>query len=298
MKDINPFPILKKIQYPDFNNDLFQSIEENGIIHPVYVFKKNKKFFILDGYKRFCVAKKLKLEEIPTIICYYHSEKLIFLKYFKINLYRKFNEIEISNLIFLSNEYFNDQILTKFIFLKLNKKYSKKNLTNYLSLQNLIDDAKKMLINGKLNFLTAINLSKIKAEEQQIFINLTNSLKLNSNKQKKCFELLKDLASRNEITLNELIEKNFKKFLFNEYSIENEKKFFEKLIKLHSPDYYTYIKKFQNYKKEILKNTKGINIISPDNFESNILKIEIFFKNEEEMKNKLNLLKKFKLPSL
>lgn len=48
--------------------ELSNSIITNGLLHPVMVRKKNRKYEIIDGHRRVAAFKKLGMDEIPAII--------------------------------------------------------------------------------------------------------------------------------------------------------------------------------------------------------------------------------------
>ena len=268
-----------------------------GILTPIITTNFNGELFILDGYKRyFIICSMNKKIYIPIKIFYYSSEKIAFIKFFKINLFRNYNEIEISNLIKISENYFKDKILTKYILKKLNKKYSPSLIKKYNLLQNLTEEAKLMIINNKLNINVGFELGKFKEKDQKMILMLIKNLKLNSNKQKILIEKIADITRREDLNPSDLINKYFKKFLEEPYAKKIEDEFFKILIKIHSPDYYEYHLKFQNEKEKILKNVNGINIFSPSNYEDEIYKAEIYFKTTEELKEKLKILNNFTLP--
>ena len=281
------------VSFPVDDNLLENSLIENGQLTPILISRKNNEFFIIDGRKRFFLMEKLNFKKITLKILNYSSEIINFIKFFKINLYRKFNHIEISNLLKYSENYFQDKILTKYIFSRLQLKYSSVNLKNYLSLQHLTHFGKTLLVNEKLNLNLAIKLSKLDEKSQNKFLKLCENLKLNSNKQKKVFERIFDISKREDLNFYETIEKYFKKYSIEEYSKALEDEFFQNLLKIHSPDYYNFIEKFNKQKNLVLSNVKGLNIYSPSNFEDNILKVEIFFKTYSELKEKLEKLKEF-----
>jgi len=281
------------VSFPVDDNLLENSLIENGQLTPILISRKNNEFFIIDGRKRFFLMEKLNFKKITLKILNYSSEIINFIKFLKINLYRKFNPIEISNLLKYSENYFQDKILTKYIFSRLQLKYSSVNLKNYLSLQHLTHFGKTLLVNEKLNLNLAIKLSKLDEKSQNKFLKLCENLKLNSNKQKKVFERIFDISKREDLNFYETIEKYFKKYSIEEYSKALEDEFFQNLLKIHSPDYYNFIEKFNNQKNLVLSNVKGLNIYSPSNFEDNTLKVEIFFKTYSELKEKLEKLKEF-----
>ena len=48
--------------------DLTESIKRNGVVSPILVRERNGIYEVVSGYKRFYVAKKLHLKEIPVTV--------------------------------------------------------------------------------------------------------------------------------------------------------------------------------------------------------------------------------------
>ncbi len=287
--EIEELKFLKKDLFIGNYNKLLESIKKNRFIYPVRGVKKGKKLFIIDGIKRYYIAKELNISKIPLIIENYSSEKVLFINHLKYNSFRKFDNLEISNFIHSAINYFKCQLIAKYILSFSFNKFSDKLIRNYLNLNNLIVDGKKLLSTNILNIQVAFNLSKLDSKSQNLFIKLILNLRLNSNKQKKVFEKMYDISKRMEKNFYEVLL-DFSEFLDNEYSKSLENKFFEKLEEIHSPDFYNFFKNFINKKKEITKNLKGVNIYSPTNFEDEILTAEIFFKDFKELKEKITKL--------
>ena len=64
---VNPFQP-RKIFNEEALNELAESIKEHGIIQPIVVRKKEKKYEIIAGERRFRAAKLAGLQEVPAIV--------------------------------------------------------------------------------------------------------------------------------------------------------------------------------------------------------------------------------------
>ena len=73
-------PISKHQFFSDARlKDLTESIKKNGVMSPILVRERDGKFEVVSGYKRFYVAKKLRLEKIPVAIREVSDDVLIYL---------------------------------------------------------------------------------------------------------------------------------------------------------------------------------------------------------------------------
>ena len=64
---VNPFQP-RKIFNEEALKELAESIKEHGIIQPIVVRKKDKKYEIIAGERRFRAAKLAGLKEVPAIV--------------------------------------------------------------------------------------------------------------------------------------------------------------------------------------------------------------------------------------
>ena len=287
---IKNFDFFNKELFASEYKNLEKSIIENKVVSPLKCVKKGDFYFLIDGFKRLKIIKSLNFKTIPVIVENYNSEINIFVKHFKYNLYRNFSPIELANFLTISLNYFKSILLCNYIFLKLSGKTSKKIIENYSNLNKLIEDGKEMLINEKLNLNIAFKIATLDNKSQTMIIKLIKNFKLNTNKQKKVFEYFYNLSKRFNKKISEIINNYFAVYCEEMYSKNLENDFFDKLEKLHSPDFYNFHKKFLEKKNLIIKDIKGVNIYSPVNYEDDIFKAELYFRNFNELKEKIEKL--------
>ncbi|MEJ9281978.1 ParB/RepB/Spo0J family partition protein [Ureibacillus thermosphaericus] len=142
----NPFQPRKKFD-DETIEELAQSIREHGIIQPIVVRKKGKKYEIVVGERRYRAAKLAKLEEIPAIIKEMTEEQMMELAILE-NLQREdltpIEEAEAyQNLIEKLN--FTQDDLAK----RLGK--SRPHITNMIRLLQLPEEVRQMVNDGALS---------------------------------------------------------------------------------------------------------------------------------------------------
>ncbi|MCP1146618.1 ParB/RepB/Spo0J family partition protein [Lysinibacillus endophyticus] len=142
---VNPFQPRKTFDDEKID-ELAQSIKEHGIIQPIVVRKKGKKFEIVVGERRFRAAKLANLEEIPAIIREMTEEQMMEVAILE-NLQREdltpIEEAEAyQSLIEKLN--FTQEELAK----RLGK--SRPYITNHMRLLQLPDEVRELVNNGKL----------------------------------------------------------------------------------------------------------------------------------------------------
>lgn len=143
---VNPFQP-RKLFDDEAITELAQSIREHGIIQPIVVRKKGKKYEIVVGERRFRAAKLANLEEIPAIVKDLTEEQMMELAILE-NLQREdltpIEEAEAyESLIEKLN--FTQEELAK----RLGK--SRPYITNHLRLLQLPDEVRDLVNSGQLS---------------------------------------------------------------------------------------------------------------------------------------------------
>ena len=143
---VNPFQPRKTFDDEKIG-ELAQSIKEHGIIQPIVVRKKGKKFEIVVGERRYRAAKLANLEEVPAIIREMTEEQMMEVAILE-NLQREdltpIEEAEAyQSLIEKLN--FTQEELAK----RLGK--SRPYITNHMRLLQLPDEVRELVNNGKLS---------------------------------------------------------------------------------------------------------------------------------------------------
>ncbi|MFC5543044.1 MAG: ParB/RepB/Spo0J family partition protein [Bacilli bacterium] len=159
----NPFQPRKKFD-DEAIGELAQSIREHGIIQPIVVRKKGKKYEIVVGERRYRAAKLANLEEIPAIIKEMTEEQMMELAILE-NLQREdltpIEEAEAyQNLIEKLN--FTQDDLAK----RLGK--SRPHITNMIRLLQLPEEVRQMLNEGQLSMGHGRALLGLKNKRQMI----------------------------------------------------------------------------------------------------------------------------------
>lgn len=273
------------------DSELLYSIEKNGILNPLKIYKINDDHnLIISGYRRFECIKKLKLNNIPCIC--YDSLSLTKKEAFKIalidNHHRKYTELEKALLIkklkefFCSQESFFYYVITNILDINI------KDLSFYESLLNQSASLLELIHNDKLKKYHAEWLLSLNKEEQYFYATLLSNLSLTKTQFYEFISLINDICRIWEIP--------YPKALFNLNYIKNtissadkNKKISSALLQILKKYAYpllTILEHNFKIKKEKLINS-GINIIPAKNFEGNSIKIIFDAHSLEDFKNKL-----------
>jgi|GEM_PF-4791805 len=292
IENISEDYLLKSISFPSNEeySRLKDSILKYGIQSPIVIFEKDSKLNIIDGYKRFNIAKLEKINSINCIVVNNIYEENLIIKYTLYNSFRKLNDVETATLITTLIE--NHPPLLPKIFEILELKYSEKQIQYFKNITKLNFKFKLLLVENQLNRNIIQRLSSLSDTEQEIYFNIFKTLRLNNNKQKKCFDMINDLILRDNTDIKNLLHQIYPNLINSGYSKDMEDTFFSKLEKLHSPEYFNFHSLIEDFKDKLKLSRSGINIYSPSFYEDGIFKTEIFFKNIDELAKKVKFLEK------
>lgn len=148
IEDIYPNPFQpRKVFDPEKIRELALSINEAGMIQPVIVYRKDDKYFLLVGERRWRAAQHLKWETIPALVKDLSIDEIMIGTLVE-NIQREnLNAIEIAEgveLLMKKNDYTQEKASEK---LGMNRV----TLTNYLRLLKLPTAIKQEIIKGNLS---------------------------------------------------------------------------------------------------------------------------------------------------
>ena len=215
----------------NFNN-LKDSIQENGVITPITVRKRDDgKYEIISGHRRVTASRELNLESIPAMVRKLTDEEAV-IQMVDANLQRedllpmdkaKAYKMKMDALKKLEITGRRDQELAK------NEIDSARNIQRYLKLNNLIENFQEMLNAKELPFNTAVELSYLDKSRQEKLLNV-----MLSNDKKPSIAQAKEIKTiENDHDFAIIVENIFNKAPQEKLNIkvskEIKKKFFEGL---------------------------------------------------------------------
>ena len=143
---VNPFQP-RKIFNEEALQELAESIKEHGIIQPIVVRKKEKKYEIIAGERRFRAAKLAGLKEVPAIVKEMTEQQMMEVAILE-NLQREdltpIEEAEAYSSL-IENLNFTQEALAK----RLGK--SRPHIANHIRLLQLPEDVRKLMNEGVLS---------------------------------------------------------------------------------------------------------------------------------------------------
>lgn len=154
-------PLFDESNYDISNSPLCYSIEKNGVLFPIFAIVENTNRYVINGVKRFLIAKKLKIKEVPTIILNVEKDELF--------AYILQNEIQNGDNAFVKGTAFKT-LITKYgytekdICLITNQSHGQVN--NLMRILSLPKEIKSSVVKGHLSYAQVRVLLGLSKEQQ------------------------------------------------------------------------------------------------------------------------------------
>ncbi len=209
----------RKFFDPDKLEELSNSIREQGIIQPILVQKKNEKYMIVAGERRYRASILAGLSEVPCIIKNYTPKDLV-----KISL---LENIQRENLNPIEEADSYDKIMKEFNITQelLAKELGKSRtyISNSVRLLKLPEKIKQYIVDGKLSYTHARTLITIDSQKEQerLAEDIVNG-KLNVRETEKLTSKKSTRPKKRSAEHDEII-KILKNYLGTKVEIQNSK---------------------------------------------------------------------------
>lgn len=275
------------------DSELLYSIEKNGILNPLKIYKINDTNIIISGYRRFKCIKKLKLNNIPCIC--YDSLSLTKKEALRIalidNCHRKYTEVEKALLIKKLNECFTPQDIFFHYFITKILGINIKDLSFYESILNQSSYLLELIQNDKLKKYQVEWLLSLNNEEQSFYADLLSNLHFTKTQFYEFISLINNICRIWDIPCSKAIFylKDVKDTISSgDKNKKNSSALMQILKKYAYPLLAILEYQFKNKIEKLINS--GINIIPPKNFEANSIKIVFDANSFEDFKNKLSFI--------
>lgn len=178
------------------NRQLEASIERVGILNPLHVQIKEKRFRIISGYQRAAAARRLKIDPIPCLLVDQTDPLTLFLQ----NLWensgtRELHELEKARALALLHQTFGvpESELVQSVLPVLGIPGSRYHLDRLLEIDRLPEHFKKTVVEAGLSLDLALKILSWTPEEQGVALELIRHLQPGRNRQRILLDLLDDL---------------------------------------------------------------------------------------------------------
>ena len=286
---VNYLPDIRKLR---------SSIEEIGMIHPVFLRKKwNGYYQIICGFRRISVMKELGKSEVESRV--FEEKEMDEFQLFSLSLHenlttRGFNAVEkamaLDKLIHLFQT--DPDVVIKSFLPPLSLEPNEKILNTYLSLARMEDEIKTYVLMEEVSRSNIRRLSVLTPDDRMAILSLISPLKLGENRLRETLTLVEEIRRRDRCTAKDIIRRPEIQAVLSQQELTPSQKT-DRIKKVFTDLRYPKLNQMQ---KEFEKKRKGLGLPSnvslhpPPFFEGKGLRVEIQFETMEEYRSALSTL--------
>jgi len=268
-------------------NDLLESIQYDGLITPPLLIKKNSAFIIVSGFRRIAACLKLDWNEITARILKPDVGVLgcLRLAIAENALQRSLNLIETSRCLQkLSLFITNTRLLAESASI-LGLPANPSIIDKIKNLSLLPMPIQTSILSDTISLAMAKELESLEADCAIAFTRLFNQLKIGLNKQKEIVTLVKEIARRDDLSTQAVMEDKHFIEIVNHRDLDRgqkSRKLRSYLRQRRYPRIAEAEKKFESHRKN-LNLGNDIKLIPPKEFEATTYGLNLTFTNLEHL---------------
>jgi len=277
------------LAYPCRAQNLLDSIDLVGIIHPPVLRKKKDQYQIICGRGRLKAAKRLG---IPQTLCkilpsWINDLTCLTISFEENRNTRGFNIIEQALVVEKFLHFLTEEEVIKKILPRLGYSKAYKNLQFLLALNFLEEEAKKLLLEDIITPHLALQLLGLEAQDRHQIISLFGMLRPGSNRQRQILEILKDLAQREDKSITEILRQPAIKEIITDQRLSAPQKT-EKLYLLLKKWWQPLLTRREEEFKKLTQRLSipGMRLSPSPSFERDSILLQIEFKDLKDLKQK------------
>ena len=276
---------------------LRSSIEEIGLIQPVFLREKSGGYQIVCGFRRISVMKELGKSEIESRV--FEEKEMDEFQFFSLSLHenlttRGFNTVEKAIALDKLIHRFQmdpDIVLQTFLPLFLLEP-NEKILNTFLSLAQMEEETKAYVLKEEVSRSNIRKFAALNPGDRIAILSLISLLKLGENRLREILTLLEEISRRNQNRVREIVQRPEIKAVLSQKELTPSQKT-ERVKKILVDLRYP---KMHQLEEEFEKKKKGLNLPSSVTlhhqpfFEGRGLRVQFQFETMEEYKAVLSTL--------
>ncbi len=277
------------LSYPCRAQNLLDSIDLVGIIHPPILRRQGKKYQIVCGRGRLSAAQILGLPQVVCKVLPLWIDDLTCLTIsFEENLTsRGFNVIEQALVVEKFLHYLPEEEVLREFLPRLGYSPAYKNLQFLVSLNFLEEEIKKLLAQEDLSPQVAVRLLELEEEDRQALVHLFTELKPGRNRQRQILEALLDLSKREECPLRGFLKSPALVKILTDPKLnppQKTEKVYATLRRYLWPRLTAREEEFQRLASTL--SAPGIRVLPSPSFEKDTHLLEVEFKDLKDLREK------------
>lgn len=273
---------------------LIRSIREVGVINSPILKSDPEGLTIVGGYRRIMALKKLKVETAECRVIFEH-DGILPLECLLLNLYdnlatRSLNDVEKGMVLSRLDAWVSRKEIVQRYMPLLGLRSHEINLRFFLEMERDFGAKIKMFVaDGKLSWKAVKMVSEMDAASRSAILKLISEVKLNINQQSQFIDYLVDLAFIEGSSIPQILEAEAFTAICSDAQRnrpQQAKAMLNKLRTRRNPSIVSAEKQFNTMVSD-LNLQDGIQISAPPFFEGENYKLEVFFKEGQDLKTKI-----------
>lgn len=280
------------INYLPGLQNLRSSIEEVGLIQPVFLRKRLGGYQIICGFRRISVMKELGKSEIESRV--FEEKEMNEFQLFSFSLHenlttRGFNTIEKAIALdkLIHRFQIDHAIVIKTFLPSFSLEPNEKILNTYLSLAQMEDEIKRYVLEEEVSRSNIRRLATLNPDDRMVILSLISQLKLGENRLREILTLLEEISRRNQCAEKDIVQRPdiqailSQKELTPSHKTERIKKV---LMDLRYPKRHQMEEEFEKRRRD-LNLPSNLLIHHQPFFEGRGLRVEFQFETMEEYRS-------------
>jgi len=296
ISDINTEDTTYRITTDRSIDNLIISIKETGLLHPPILIQKeslNNEFIIISGFRRIEACKSLGLSETEARILSPDTEKIeqVKIAISDNSFQRSLNLIEVSRSLNLLSEFFKDNKEFSEAAAKLGLPGHPGVIRKMEKLSNMPIPVQNAVLSDTISLAMACELDTFENNTAITLVKLFDELKLSLNKQREIIILVKEIAIREDISMQDVLEEDYLQQILNNSEPDRNQKSQKLRFYLKERRFPVITKNEKSFEALVKSLNLGNNVklIPPRDFEGTEYNLNLSFRNLTELKSHKSL---------
>ncbi|MGD8345397.1 MAG: ParB N-terminal domain-containing protein [Desulfobacterales bacterium] len=267
--------------------DLLETIPSLGLLHPPILMENSSGYGVVSGFRRIAACRQLGWKSVSTRVLSAGQDRfqIAQLAIADNSLQRPLNLIETSRALTLLMDMSPDRRQMKTAAQTLGLPVNPSVAMKIQQLCRLAIPIQEGILSDTINLAMALELGKMAAKDAEMFVALFKQLKLGLNRQRELLQLATEIARREDISIQQLInEQPLQDILQNvDLDLAIQRQQIRSMLRLRRYPAITGAE--ANFQKQVrqLKLGKQIQLVPPRDFEGTTYAMTLFFENRQDL---------------
>ena len=268
-------------------HELVSAVQQLGLLHPPTLKQHDAEYRIISGFRRIAACRQIGWSKVPAFILNPETTDAACALYAIADnsLQRPLNLVEISRSLFLLSSYFKDEKMQLKYASLLRLSEHRTHIKKIEKICHLPEPIQDGILADIISLAVALDLDEFEPETGVALAGLFKQLQIGQNKQRKLIVLLNEIALREDMTVENLLNTAAVREILDSNEPDRVRKCQQLLIYLHQRRYPTLARFKKEFEKQVnaLKLGKAIALLPPGDFEGTSYTLTLRFNNHTEL---------------